>query len=782
MRTRSSPAAATRLALLPLLLLAPAAALAADPAGAPVFQPALLDVTVNGQSGDEPALLLQDGEGRLYASEAMLRQWRIRLPASEPVQHEGEAWYRIDAIPALSATFSAAEQSLALDARPELFEGQRTSLAAASQIAMTPAASGGFLNYDAIGEYQQGALNFSGAFEAGAFTSFGTGSTGFVVRTGGGGPRLVRLDTAWTIDRPDSLSSLRIGDAVSSGGPGLSPLRFGGIQYARNFAVQPGYMTMPLPALAGNAAVPTVVDVYVNNALQGSQAVAPGPFEIANVPVQAGGGTVQLVTRDLLGRHVLSEQSYYASSVLLRRGLHDFSYEIGFVRSGFGTRSGGYGPLLASTSHRYGLSDSVTLNGHLQASSATQVAGGGLDLSLSDLGAVGASASFSRSERGTGAFVTASAERRGTGFSFGLRGEYASAAYAFAGIEETSRPPRLTAQAFADLPLLGGSLGFNIVHRDRRGGEPDESVAGLFANVPLTRGTSVQLFARRAVAGAGSTVFGAHLSLSLGGRRSASASVEYRGGGSFAHNVSYQDAAPAGIGSGYRATAGIVDGARSAETVYSWNAYPASFTAHLSQARGATGVRLSATGSLGMIGARPFLSRSLGESFAEIRVGRHEGVRVYADNQLIGVTGKNGRLVVPALRAFDRNVIRIEETDLPIDVQLAATEIEVRPFARSGAVVRFAAPRERGVLMQIVLEDGSALPAGAVVRVEGDPTLYVAASGGAVYVPAMAERARLQASWGGRTCAFDVAVPDGDDPQPRIDGLTCRDVPVYAAR
>ena len=66
------------------------------------------------------------------------------------------------------------------------------------------------------------------------------------------------------------------------------------MQYARNFAVQPGYLTMPLPIASGTAAVPSVVDVYVNNTLQGQQQVAPGPFELSNVPVPSGNGTVAI--------------------------------------------------------------------------------------------------------------------------------------------------------------------------------------------------------------------------------------------------------------------------------------------------------------------------------------------------------------------------------------------------------------------------------------------------------------------------------------------------------
>lgn len=778
MRKRSFKPGADKLLLLGLLL-APAPILAGELDGASL-QPTLLEVSVNGQAMDEPLLLLQDSEGGLYANAAVLRQWRMSLPSAASVTIEGEAWYRIDNLPEIRTTLSVADQSLAIEAQPELFDAQSASLGAADDFEMTQSGTGGFANYDLFAEYFDGTFNLNGAIELGAFTSLGVGSSSFIAHAREGRERIVRLDTSWTIDRPGSISSIRIGDGVSSAGPGASPLRFGGIQYARNFAVRPGYLTMPLPVLQGSAAVPSVVDIYVNNALQGSRDVAPGPFEVSNVPVQSGGGSVRLVIRDLLGRQVISEQSYYASSALLRRGLHDYSFEIGFEREGFGTRSADYGTMIASTAHRYGLTDRVTIEGHAQASARRQLVGVGVNFALFDLGMIGGSATMSRSARGTGAFVAASVERRSTGLSFGLRSEYATRGYAFLGMTDDNRAPRFSTQAFADMPLLGGSIGINLLHRDQRVGE-DESLVGLFANMRVMDSANVQLFARRAVAGDRQTVFGAHFSLGLGGRRSMSASVEHRSG-SFSHNISYQENAPAGLGGGYRASTSMQDGRRTIESVYTYNAAPASFGAHVSRAGGSTGVRLSTSGAVGLIGGSAFASRSLGAAFAEVQVGNHRGVRVYADNQLVGVTDGTGTVVVPSLRAFDRNIIRIDESDLPLDAQIADNEILVRPFARSGAVVRFAVRQERGALISVRLEDGTPLPAGAAVRVEGSAELHVAASGGEVYIPSLSGTAQIEASWPGRRCTFSASVPAGDDPQPRIEGIVCRSTPVFAER
>lgn len=778
--------AATELALIALALAA-APAFADGPTGAvagaaPRYEPALVAVTVNGQAVEEPLMLLRDSGGAVYASEAQFRQWRIRLPQSTPILADGERWFRLDGALALAVRFDSAAQSLEIQAAPELFDNQRVGFTAEDIFEMTPSGTGGFVNYDLFAEMSGGRFGLNGAIETGIFTRRGVGSSAFIFQAGSGSVRATRLESSWTIDRPASLSSIRIGDSVTAGGVGAVPVRFGGLQYARNFATRPGYVTMPLPVLHGSAAMPSVVDVYVNNILQGSSQVAPGPFELTNIPVQSGGGNVQIVVQDLLGRQTISDQNYYASSELLRRGVHDFSYELGFLRQGFGARSFGYGDPIATTSHRYGLTDGLTIEGQAQASRHLQGAGIGLVGAFLGIGQVGASAAVSRTEAGTGFALSGSFERRGQAFSIGARADYASQSYAFLGMSDDLRPPRLSIQAFGDLQLLGGSIGLNFIHRDRRGGDADESLAGLFANLPAGGRFNAQIFARRAVSGDRHTVVGAHLSIALGDRRSASLSSESRRGGGFSHHLSLQSDPQPGIGGSWRAAASFSDGRRTMESVYTWNAAPTTVSAHLSNAGGESGFRLSARGAIGLIGGSAFASRQLGQSFARVQVGRFPGVRVYADNQLIGTTGTDGTLVLPALRAFDRNMVRIEETDLPIDVRITETERLVRPFARSGALVSFDARRERGALLQVALPDGSLLPPGALVRVAGSNQDHVVVTGGEVYVPDLHGSATIEARWNDERCTFQLVVPEGDDPQPRLTGLICTPASTYAER
>lgn len=772
--------AAARLALLFALLLGPVGASAQEAGGGtPALTAALYELSVNGETAAEPAAFLRDGSGRLYLAASLLRAWRLRLPAVGAVRQDGEEFYPASALPGLHVSIDEQRQYVAISSNPNGFELQRTTVDDGDDMPMTPAGTGAFLNYDLFAEHVRGETSVAGAFEAGLFTRHGAATSTFIASAGSDRARITRLETTWTIDRPNSMTSIRIGDSISAAGPGTAPVRFGGIQFARNFAVRPGFLTMPLPVASGSAAVPSVVDVYVNSALQSQQQIAPGPFELNNVPVPSGGGTVQLVVRDLLGREVITEQSYYASAGLLRRGLHDFSYEAGFLREGFGRRSNQYGSFFVSTAHRYGLSDRVTGEATVQASRSLQMAGIAATAIAFDLAQVGGSVAVSHSRRlGSGFRAAASFERRSTGLSFGLLADYASRAFTTLG-RETGKPlPRYTVQAFADMPWALGGIGVNLLHRSLRG-EPDETLFGIFGSWRISDRFQLQAYARHSIIGTRHTSFGAHLAMAIGGRRSASASVDGSRRAQAA-TLSYQHDPPAGIGGGYRVTARVGE-AGGAEASYIHNFQLATLTAQVGHARGDTGVRLSAAGSLGLIEGRAFAARRLGESFAAVRVPGFAGVQVYADNQPIGRTDASGFVVIPSLRPFERNTIRIEQGDLPMDATLDAEEVALRPFARAGAAVRFAVRRERGALLRVRLADGSPLPTGAQVRRSGGMESFVAVTGGEVYVPNLIGTARLTASWTGGQCDFVVIVPDGDDPQPRIDNLVCGSQ-TYAAR
>src|SRR4029079_16142302 len=97
-----------------------------------------------------------------------------------------------------------------------------------------------------------------------------------------------------------------------------------GLTGARNFGRDPYFLRFPSLDLAGTATTPSQVDVYVNGVLVGRHDVAPGPFQLRDVPIAAGSGTTQIVVRDAFGRQTTASTNYYFATNLLPPGLTEY--------------------------------------------------------------------------------------------------------------------------------------------------------------------------------------------------------------------------------------------------------------------------------------------------------------------------------------------------------------------------------------------------------------------------------------------------------------------------
>jgi len=735
------------------------------------LQQNLLEVSVNGQPMPEPAVVLKGPDGALYVAAESLRAWRLQTDGLPVREVAGKSYVSLAQVPGLTFEFSEENQTLALTAAPERFAGAVLSALPGDSGPIDDSGWGGFVNYDVLAESAGGDVRLAGALELGAFSPHGVGLSTFLGRWSDEGFGVTRLETSWTVDDVAGMRSLRIGDSVTRGGVGGAPLRFGGVQFARNFAVQPGFITLPLPSLSGSAALPSVVDVYVNDVLQSRNQVRPGPFQLRDVPIVTGSGEVRLVVTDLLGRETVTRQSYYAAPELLRRGLHDYSYELGFLREEFGRRSNRYTTLFAAGTHRYGLTDRLTGEAHVAVSDKVQAGGVAAAYLWPDIGLFTVGAALSQSGRGTGSLVNLGFERRSQSFSLGAAAEFASEDFTTLGEVPGRDPPAATFQAFAGIPLGFGSLGASYVLRDERG-QPDVEILGVNASVRLGRIGALNIAAQHGFGAEAGTAVQLFLTVPLGARSFASGGFDYRDDAA-TFTANFQRSPPVGEGIGY-ALAGAVGDYKRIEGRLAVQTSFGDLDAILTWTDGKTGVRFTASGAVATVGGNVFASRRLNQSFAAVKVGNFENVRVYADNQLVGRTNRDGVAIIPRLRPYERNRVRIDYGDLPFDAEVADPERDVRPRNRSGVAIDFAARRSRAAIVNVRLENGTPLPPGSVVALEGGVEEFVSAPGGDVYLSGLDRTNQVVARFEGTACRFTVDLPDGDDPQPRLGPLICR--------
>lgn len=758
------------------LLVTASAASASEPQPAEAdaaqkLQPAILAVSVNGMPTAEPAVLLRAGDGGLYAPEEALRSWRL-VPWTPALSRDGVVYYALWGVAGLEVELLEETQSLSLVASPALIEGTVVSADMSGPIEMTPSGTGALLNYDLVAQASAGQRSLNGLLEAGLFSPAGIAISTFTGRWNERGVDLTRLESSWTRTNPKEMSYLRLGDSISRGGLGANPVRFAGVQFARDFASQPGFVTLPLPSISGEAELPSVVDVYVNNTLSQSHDLPPGPFQVTNVPVITGGGEVQLVVRDLLGRERLIRERYYTSRDLLRRGLDDYSFEAGFLRQRFGRASFDYGSPMASGTYRRGISDALTAEAHGEAGPHVQMGAVGVTAAVAEAGVLNASAAISHSPLGVGARYEVGFESRTARLSYGALAELISDDFVTIGNSDpTRRPPRLTLQAYAGLPVEFGSLGLSYLLRDARN-EPDVQLLSATASIRLGKLGTLFLSGRTNLRGPADHAILATLAVSLGSTTSASVGTEL--GDNVISRASVQKSLPSGEGFGYRAAAELgsverLDGRLSYQSAFG------TYDLDVSWVDSRTGVRLTVSGGIGAVNSEVFASRKLSQSFATVKVGDYKGVRVYADNQQVGMTNSSGVAVIPRLRPFERNAVRIEVADLPMDAEIKETELFVRPYDRSGVTLDFDVEPVRGALVSLVQEDGTPVPTGGSVRLVGSEEDFVVAPGGEVYLTGLDIANVGVATWQTGTCYFEVGYPDDPDALPRIGPLECQE-------
>jgi outer membrane usher protein len=164
-------------------------------------------------------------------------------------------------------------------------------------------------------------------------------------------------------------------------------------------------------------------------------------------------------------------------------------------------------------------------------------------------------------------------------------------------------------------------------------------------------------------------------------------------------------------------------------------------------------------------------ARRLDESFAVIDLADFEGLTVYVENQPVGRTDRQGRVLLDSMRAYESNTVRIDPVELPFDASLAIPVMTVTPAYRSGPVVRFPVVRARAVTFRLVQADGEPVPAGATVTTPSESVPV--AREGLVYLAAAGGLQTAMAEWPGRRCRFSFTRPDDAGPQPDLGVVTC---------
>jgi outer membrane usher protein len=587
---------------------------------------------------------------------------------------------------------------------------------------------------------------------------------------------VVRGDTYWRKDLPGRMETVVIGDSIGATAAWSRPVRFGGIRYARDFALAPGYVTYPMPSITGSAALSSTVDVLINNRRNATQRVRPGPFEITDVPIVTGAGEMQVVVRDLLGRETVISQSYYVAPQLLAPGLSDFSFEAGALRENYGTRSNDYGAAFGAGTYRLGLTDAFTGEVRGEAQRDRVAAGGSMATVVGELGVVELGTGYAISDGESGGHYIATLQRVGPSGGASVAWGHFDRGYRQFGANAFEIRPKDQWVASAGMAFgYGMTAGINYTRQTTWSGDRFELV-GANIGIPVDDNVYLSFYVSKDLAADDGWSGALSLIVPFDERGTIAASSTRDADGHVVNTLQATRSVPAGPGFGWRVAASDSRTQR-VQAGAAFNGHYGQLTADANAGDGTNALRLGANGSLGWLQGLSFASPRIDHgAFAVVHVGDLEDVPVSVSNQITANTDRHGLALVTGLLPYQVNQLTISPDELPLGVEIGGVRESVVPYARSGVFVDFPVRRSRNVLVILQQSDGTVVPAGARVTVLPGGQQFIVAKRGEVYLTDARDENRLDVRWNGGACTLSLTVPAaaGGKELPRLGPLTCK--------
>ncbi len=592
---------------------------------------------------------------------------------------------------------------------------------------------------------------------------------------GVGETALLRLDSALIINRPSDASKMTFGDFVAVTSANNRAVRMGGFQWATDFSTRPDLITYPLPDFSGDVAVPTSLDLLVNDRRYTSENIEPGEFTIRNIPVPLGRGEIGVVVRDALGRERLRSISFYSSRSLLARGLSQTAFNIGPIRRNFGRTSGEYSGFAGSLFHRRGISNRLTVEGAAEMSDGFVNLGGGGSVALGSLGLFSADLRFSRHNIRAGQFGMlvsgASQVRRGNMFgvafesagqtlSFRFEARRVSNGYDDLASAKGDAPPKsvINANLNLDLDDLGSFSLAAVAQKSQAGILPAgvrrdaHVVSASYRKIVAKR---INLFAdvsRRSNSVAGgksdlSVLIG--LSVQLGQRTNVQASHSRQNGRHLSQVGVYRpDSAPGEFGYSALASTGIIDRAEASLSYRStWNRAEI----QVQNQEGQFAAQISSRGSFIFADNQLFATEKVGGGFVIVDASKVAGVSVQRENRPAGKTSKSGKMLITEIPPFIAVKIGVDPKSLPHDAIARKLSDMIVVGPRAGTKLDLGVSHYKPVLIQLRDTRGTAFAPGTLIRSLPSNSEYIAGYDGIVELNSMTGDTGLQ-----------IILPDGD--------------------
>ncbi|MFW1647127.1 fimbria/pilus outer membrane usher protein [Acinetobacter nosocomialis] len=727
-----------------------------------------LNISINSNPSEDLFSVKQSKDGKLYIRSGDLKTLRVKMDEHIP----DSQWVCINELKGIQFKYLENEQSLNLQVPASMLTGYSVELSgqqttSSGLLKMKPL-NAAILNYSLYHTITNDESIFSGSAEGIFNSALGNFSSGVLYNgsneTSYSHEKWVRLESKWQYVDPEKVRIYTLGDFISNSSDWGSSVRLAGFQWSSAYTQRGDIVTSALPQFSGSAALPSTLDLYVNQQKIYSGLVPSGPFDIKQLPFISG-NEVTLVTTDATGQQSITKKPYYFSSKILAKGINEFSVDVGVPRYNYGLYSNDYDDVtFASGAIRYGYSNSLTLSGGVEASTdGLSNVGTGFAKNLFGVGVINAdiAASQYKDENGYSALVGLEGRiSKNISFNTSYRKVFDNyfdlarvSQIRYLKDNQISGEPQnyLSYSALADEIIRAGInynfyAGYGVYVGYNQIKYSDNSYKLLSANLSGSLNKNWGFYSSAYKDYENHKDYGIYFALRYtpSTRTNAITSVSSDSGRLTYRQEVFVLSEPKINSFGW---GGYVERDQDAHTnnasIYgSYRARAAYLTGRYNRIGDNDQVALSATGSLVAAAGRIFAANEIGDGYAVVTNAGPQSQIINGGINL-GTTDKSGRFLIPSLMPYRENHIYLDPSYLPLNWNVKSTDQKTVVGYRQGTLVDFGAHQVISGLVRIVDKNNTPLLPGYSVRINGQQDAVVGYDG-EVFVPNLLRQNKLE--------------------------------------
>ncbi|MEN8405397.1 fimbria/pilus outer membrane usher protein [Acinetobacter seifertii] len=732
------------------------------------FTQLFLNISINSNTSEDLFSVKQSKDEKLYIRSSDLKALRLKMDEHIP----DSQWVCINELKGIQFKYLENEQSLNLQVPASMLSDYSVDLTGqpttnTNLLKMKPL-NAAILNYSMYHTITNDESIFSGSAEGIFNSALGNFSSGVLYNGSNENSysheKWVRLESKWQYVDPEKVRIYTLGDFISNSSDWGSSVRLAGLQWSSAYTQRGDIVTSALPQFSGSAALPSTLDLYVNQQKIYSGLVPSGPFDVKQLPFISG-NEVTLVTTDATGQQTITKKPYYFSSKILAKGINEFSVDVGVPRYNYGLYSNDYDDAtFASGAIRYGYSNSLTLSGGVEASTdGLSNLGTGFAKNLFGVGVINAdiAASQYKDENGYSALVGLEGRiSKNISFNTSYRKVFDNY-FDLARVSQirylkdnqiTSEPQNyLNYSALADEIIRAGInynfyTGYGVYVGYNQIKYSDNSYKLLSANLSGSLNKNWGFYSSAYKDYENHKDYGIYFALRYtpSTRVNTISSVSSDSGRlSYRQEVFVLSEPQVGsFGWGGYVERDQDAHANNASVYGSYRARAAYLTGRYNRIGDNDQVALSATGSLVAAAGRIFAANEIGDGYAVVTNAGPQS-QILNGGINLGTTDKSGRFLIPSLMPYRENHIYLDPSYLPLNWNVKSTDQKTVVGYRQGTLVDFGAHQAISGLVRVVDKNNSPLLPGYSVRINGQQDAVVGYDG-EVFVPNLLQQNKLE--------------------------------------